>query len=381
MSAAADRLQQPRPESKAEGTPPSLRPLIFWEGFPPCALLTRSLVERFGDDLVLLGTRAAVPYEGLEEELGRRIVWLDQPDDIWPRRHEFADRNLIVHTGWAHPGWLRFDRWMRPRGARVMVAVDNRYKSNARQLIGALWFRLWLRRHFDAAFVPGQSATRLMQFLGMPADRIFTGYYGAPEQIYWPGPPLVQRRNEFLFIGQLIERKGVDVLLEAFRRYRAAGGHWQLRMLGSGPMKDACQGDGIVFEGFAQARLAAQRMREARCLVLPSREDHWGTVVCEAAASGALLITSRWVGAAPDLVRQGLNGYVFHHMAPESLAQALHHLSSWSDAALAEGQQVSLGLARGYTSAAYAAGFSGFAEQAMQGLAPSGADHPANAST
>lgn len=350
-----------------EGRAP-LRPLIFWEGFPPCGLLTRGVVERFGPDLALLGTRAAVPFEGLEDMLGRRIDWLDTPDDIWARRLEFADRNLIVHTGWSHPGWLRFDRWMRHRGARVMVAVDNRFKANARQFAGALWFRLWLRRHFDAAFVPGHSATTLMKFLGMPSDRIFTGYYGASEEIYVPGPPLAQRRAEFLFIGQLIDRKGVDVLLEAFRRYRAGGGNWNLRLLGSGPLKDACQGDGVVYEGFAQARLAAQRMREARCLILPSREDHWGTVVCEAAASGALLIVSRWVGAAPDLVRSGSNGYVFHAMDPDALAHAMHKLSRWNEATQAHGQQVSLGLARGFTSGAYTAGFQGFVDSVRPSL-------------
>lgn len=343
------------------GTP--LRPLIFWEGFPPCGLLTRGVVERFKEDLVLLGTKAAVPFEGLEDLLGRRIEWLGTPNDIWDRRHEFADRNLIVHTGWSHAGWLRFDRWMRARGARVMVAVDNRFKANARQLAGALWFRLWLRYHFDAAFVPGHSATTLMKFLGMPADRIFTGYYGASEHIYTPGPPLAQRRAEFLFIGQLIDRKGVDVLLEAFRRYRTSGGTWNLRLLGSGPLKDACRGDGIVYEGFAQASLAAQRLREARCLILPSREDHWGTVVCEAAASGALLIVSRWVGAAPDLVRSGSNGYVFHTMAPDALADAMGKLSRWDDATQTHGQQVSLGLARGFTSEAYTAGLQGFIDR------------------
>ncbi len=353
-------------EAGAVNAPPfppggqELRPLIFWQGFPPCGLLTRRVVDAFGDRLVLLGTRAAVPFEGLEEMLGRQIDWLDDPDDIWERREEFADRNLILHTGWAHPGWLRFDRWMRARGARVMVAVDNCSKYNARQFAGALWFRLWLRRHFDAAFVPGQSATTLMRFLGMPADRIFTGYLGAHEDIYSAGPPLVERRKEFLFIGQLIERKGVDVLLEAFARYRRAGGDWSLRILGSGPMQDLCHGDGLVFEGFAQARLAAQRMREARCLILPSREDHWGTVVCEAAACGALLITSRWVGATPDLVRSGINGYVFHQMEPDALAQVMARLSAWDDDALSHGQQVSLGLAKGYTSRSYAAGFQNF---------------------
>lgn len=339
-----------------------IRPLIFWEGFPPCGLMTKSLVKEFGNRLTLLGTKAAVPFEGLEEMLGSRIVWLDRPDDIWARRHEFADRNLIVHTGWSHKQWLRFDRWMRPRGARVMVAVDNRFKANMRQLAGAAWFRLWLRRHFDAAFVPGHSATTLMRFLGMPEDRIFTGYYGASEDIYQPGLPMEQRRPEFLFIGQLIERKGVDVLLTAFERYRRRGGTWNLRILGSGPLQSRCTGEGIVFEGFAQARQAALRMQEARCLVLPSREDHWGTVVCEAAASGGLLITSRWVGAAPDLVRPGLNGYVFHQMTAQALEDALWRLSNWTANAQQCGSEVSLGLARGFTSASYAAGFHGFVD-------------------
>jgi glycosyltransferase involved in cell wall biosynthesis len=197
----------------------------------------------------------------------------------------------------------------------------------------------------------------------MPADRIFTGYYGAYEGIYFAGPPIEDRRPEFLFIGQLIERKGVDILLEAFRRYRQQGGSWNLRILGSGPMQDRCQGDGIVFEGFAQARVAAQRMREARCLILPSREDHWGTVVCEAAASGALLIVSRWVGAAPDLLRDGVNGHVFHDMTPEALCRAMSRLSNWDQATQAHGEQVSLGLARGFTSRAYGAGFHSFVDR------------------
>ncbi len=141
-----------------------LRPLIFWEGFPPCGLLTKQVADLFGDQLVILGTRAAVPFEGLEDLLGHPIQWLEKPDDIWERRHEFADRNFIIHTGWAHKGWLRFDRWMRQRGAKVVVAVDNCFKSNLRQALGAVWFRIWLRQHFDAAFVPGHSATTLMRF-------------------------------------------------------------------------------------------------------------------------------------------------------------------------------------------------------------------------
>ena len=332
-----------------------VRPLIFWEGFPLCGLLTQEVVRHYGDGLRLLGTRAAVPFEGLEELLGRPIDWLNNPNDIWERREEFADRNFIVHTGWAHPGWLKFDRWARQRGAKVVVAVDNCYKGNLRQWMGAAWFRLHLRSHFDAAIVPGRSATRLMRFLGMPADRIFTGYYGAHDAIYRPGPPLAERCLEFLYVGQLIQRKGVDVLVDAFRRYREGGGTWNLRIIGSGPLMDRCSGEGVIFEGFAQARHVAQRMTEARCLILPSREDHWGTVVCEAMACGTPVIASRWVGASEDLIRNGINGCIFEEMNAESLEYCMKAVSCWSSDVLINAQRTAVGIAAGYRSSSYQA--------------------------
>ncbi len=343
---------------------PDLRPLIFWEGFPPCALMIKQVAELFGDRLVVLGTRPAVPFEGLEVMLGHRIVWLENPNDIWDRREEFADRNFIIHTGWAHKGWLKFDRWMRPRGAYVVVAVDNRFKGNLRQYVGALWFRFWLSRCFDATIVPGRSATRLMRFFGMPVNKIRTGYYGAFEDIYSAGPAITSRPKEFLFVGQLIARKGVDILLEAFRLYRDQGGDWDLRIIGSGSLEHLCVGDGIIYEGFGQANLVSQRMKQARCLVSPSREDHWATVVCEAAASGTLLIASRFVGASEDLIRTGINGVVIQDLSAMELFNAMLTVSKWPTVLLENGRAVSLGYASGYTSASYLAAFTSLTENA-----------------
>jgi len=336
-----------------------IRPLIFWEGFPPCALLIKKVAECYGDDLKLLGTKPAVPFDGLEKLIGHPIDWLHNPNEIWCRRHEFADRNLILHTGWAHSGWLKFDRWIKKcSGAKIIVAVDNRWKGSCRQYAGSIWFRLWLKHHFDATIVPGQSASRLMRFLGMPSNRIFTGYYGATELIYSAGLPLTERRAEFLYVGQLIHRKGVDVLLDAFSRYRASGGTWRLRIIGSGPLEKFCTGNGIIYEGFGQANLVAQRMKESRCLILPSRDDHWGTVVCEAMASGTPVIASRWVGASEDLIRNGINGYTFDSMNSKCLEEYMHRISSWSNSVLENAEKTALGLASGYTSASYFAAFS-----------------------
>jgi glycosyltransferase involved in cell wall biosynthesis len=319
--------------------------------------MIKRVSDRFGEDLVLMGTRAAVPFEGLEQELGRKIIWLDNPDDIWGRREEFADRNLIIHTGWVHKGWLKFDRWMKRRGATIVFAADNSFKGNLRQAIGAIWFRLWLRRHFDAAIVPGRTSRRLLEFLGMPPTRIFEGYYGAYEGLYHAGPPIDSRAREFLFVGQLIERKGVDVLLDAYELYRKDGGTWDLRIVGGGPLADRCVGPGIIFDGFCQAAAVSEKMRYASTLVVPSREDHWATVVCEAAAAGTPVIASKWVGASVDLIRHGINGLVFHKMAATNLAVELHRMENWSVESRRTASAISLALAETYRSSAYEASF------------------------
>lgn len=347
----------------------TIKPLIFIEGFPPVGLLTKRLADVFGSDLKLLGTRAAVPFKGLEDYLGHPIRWLSHPDEIWDVREEYADRNLIIHTGWCHKGWLRFDRWMRPKGAKIVVTLDNIYRAELRQYLGAVWFRLWLRQHFDAAFVPGHGSTRFMRFLGMPADRIFPGYYGATEQIYTPGTKVSERPKEFLFIGQLIPRKAVDVMLEGFKLYRVTGGDWNLRIMGSGAMADQCQGDGVIFEGFGQPEYCAERMRLARCFVLISREDHWGTVVCEAAASGTALLTSRWVGATEDMVRPGINGLVLNNMDPVDMCKKYHAISSWDNDRLDWAGEVSKGISIGFDSKAYLLAVEGIIKELYPSLA------------
>ena len=70
-------------------------------------------------------------------------------------------------------------------------------------------------------------------------------------------------------------------------------------------------------------------MNEHRVLVTPSRFDHWATVVCEAAACGCLLVASHQVGAAYDIIKPGINGFVFDSQKKscvQDLAKILHLL-------------------------------------------------------
>jgi len=223
-----------------------VRPVIFWEGFPVCGLIIKSVIKDY-PDIKILATKPSVPFHNLELILGRTVQWLQSPNDIWEIKSHFSDRNLIIHTGWNHKGWLRFDTYMKKKyGAKVVVVVDNRYKLNIRQIIGALYFRSFLRKIFDAAFVPGKEGIQLMRFLGMPINRIFVGNYGAFEDIYYEKNSSINRNNEFLYVGQLIKRKGIELLIRSFKDYRLKGGKWNLRIIGEGPLRNICFGEGII---------------------------------------------------------------------------------------------------------------------------------------
>lgn len=343
-----------------------IKPLVFWEGFPACGLLLSQVVKQF-PDVKIVATRATVPFKDLESLLGTQIHWLEDPNDILVCAQDYSDRNFIIHTGWNHYGWLRYDKFIRKKNnAKIVAVVDNRFKANLRQALGALYFRLCLRQYFDAVFVPGREGQKLLSFLGMPGNRIYVGNYGAYEGVYSDRVPILMRKNEFLFVGQLSHRKGLDVLLNAFRHYRAQGGTWDLRILGDGPMRNYCSGNGIILEGFTQPHLVAEAMNRSKVLVLVSRDDHWGTVVCEAAACGSHLITTRYVGASTDIVRNGINGIELSNLSEVELSAAFNYYEQLDDDLMENGSEVSKGIAKGYDSAAYYTAFRRMAYELFQ---------------
>jgi len=329
----------------------NLKPIIFWYGFPVCALLLKKVVDEFKENIIICGTKTETLYKGLEKILGHNIIWFNNPNDIWKRRKEFFDRNLIIHSGWSFPGWLKYDRLMRDHyKAKIVVMADNRYRNNLRQKIGSIWFRLVLKKYFDAVLVPGIEGKKLMKFLGMDESKIFTGLYGAYEGIYRETNPIEKRRQEFLFVGQLIKRKSIDILIKAFNKYKQKGGFWNLRIIGEGPLKNICQGEGIIHEKFLQPHIVAQRMNNARVLILPSRDDNWGTVVCEAAACGMHLITSKNVGASADIIKNGVNGIIIEKIDENNIQKAFFSYENISEIKLKEGSKISKLIAKRYNS-------------------------------
>jgi glycosyltransferase involved in cell wall biosynthesis len=333
--------------------------LFFWEGFPPCGLLLFEIKKLYGDNLTILATRANVnfpDFEILYPDLN--IRWLDNPNQIWELKNLYSDYKIIIHTGWAHSGWLKYSKWMKRKiSSKVFLTVDNIYNGTLRQYLGAIYFRFKLKNLYDGVFVPGWASVKYLRFLGMPINKIFCGYYGAFEEIYYSNISITERNKEFLFVGQLIFRKGLDKLINAFKLYRMNGGTWNLRISGSGPLENLCLGDGIIFDKFLSPIECASKMRNSRCLILPSKDEHWGTVVCEAAASGMLILLSTNVGSTYDLLRNGINGYSFEANSEIDLFKKLQLISNWNTSRALIGSNVSISISKAYDSKSFFNGF------------------------
>jgi glycosyltransferase involved in cell wall biosynthesis len=139
-----------------------------------------------------------------------------------------------------------------------------------------------------------------------------------------------------VYVGQLIRRKGVDILLQALAPLCKAFPKVRLSLIGLGPEQEyiasEVQANGLVnhvtLEGMRASSEIHKVLGRASGLILPSRWDGWGLVINEALSAGVPVIASDRCGAA-DLILHGVNGYIFRSEDVDSLRICLcRYLSS-----------------------------------------------------
>jgi glycosyltransferase involved in cell wall biosynthesis len=133
----------------------------------------------------------------------------------------------------------------------------------------------------------------------------------------------------FLYVGRLIERKRIDLLIQAVKSL--PGKPLGLVIVGSGEEREKLEqlaaGDRrIVFAGITSYRELPHYYALADVLVLPARHEPWGLVINEAMASGLAVIAHRHCGAAVDLVGND-NGVALDGFSVDELAAAMRLLA------------------------------------------------------
>lgn len=186
----------------------------------------------------------------------------------------------------------------------------------------------------------GSRAIKSYERAGVASDRIVNFPYVADFATFASAAKLRSERDSiraelgidpgsfvFLFAGQLIRRKGVDVLLDAFAKIDDPS--VCLVIAGDGPDQGQLQasaeklGSLARFVGFVHGDRMPRLFAGADMFVLPSRKEGWGVVVGEALAAGLPVIVSDAVNAGADLIENGVNGFTFVSEDGGSLAATL----------------------------------------------------------
>lgn len=161
------------------------------------------------------------------------------------------------------------------------------------------------------AALPGKDFRRIVQVVENGVDLNIWNPGGINKNQYCGTP------CNFVFVGRLIELKGVDLLLEAFSRLKNIDSS-SLLIIGDGPsrmelaeltrrknllmdeMSNNCRGK-VVFCGWKSQEECAEILANSDALILPSLMECGGAVVLEAMAMALPVIATDWGGPADYL--------------------------------------------------------------------------------
>ncbi len=291
----------------------------------------------------------------VRDDVQPRVFYMEKsaPDSPWPERPLAAHESYIpgfyfrlaharVHVNWRLPcprdydvivcntimsitgQWLmraklRKARWMfwgeklGPRSRKHDILTAPLHRASGIAAIGT-----WAERDYAARF---------------PNTPVFNIPYHCALQPFLDAPRPARKPGTitFLFCGQMIARKGLDLLLAAFAtlpenaRLLLIGREAELpQMLATLPETVRLR---IRYEGFHAPDTLPKFFAQANVFVLPSRYDGWGVVVNQALGAGLPIIASDQVGAAHDLVRENENGFLFSAGNTNALSETMRRFT------------------------------------------------------
>lgn len=145
---------------------------------------------------------------------------------------------------------------------------------------------------------------------------------------------LCASRPVFLYVGSLVQRKGVAQLLAGWELLNRRRGHEHatLVVVGDGPERPVLEAvvreramNNVRFPGAVPYDDIARYYAMADVFVMPTLEDNWSLVVPEAMACGLPVICSVFNGCWPELVRVHENGVTFDPFNAENTADVLEY--------------------------------------------------------
>ncbi len=132
----------------------------------------------------------------------------------------------------------------------------------------------------------------------------------------------------YLFIGQLVERKGISELLYAWKKHSKDYPEDKLVVIGSGVLQERIESEyhnlsSVTILGQIDYDSIYKYYASSDVFVMPTLEDNWSLVVPEAMACGLPIATTIYNGCYVELVQNGINGFVFDVKQEEDIVRCL----------------------------------------------------------
>jgi 1,2-diacylglycerol 3-alpha-glucosyltransferase len=205
-------------------------------------------------------------------------------------------------------------------------------RSPLQELIKSL-----LLKCYHAALVGGSPQKRYLSKLGMPDDKIFTGYNVVDNQSFSKEIGLQYQRPIkkpfFLTINRFIQKKNLFRLISAYSIYRKLVGNnaWDLVLCGDGELRNKLEKhindlnivEFVHLTGFLQHQEQLPYFSHASCFIHASTQEQWGLVVNEAMSAGLPVIISNKCGCYEDLIIEGKTGFGFDPEDENQLANIM----------------------------------------------------------
>jgi colanic acid/amylovoran biosynthesis glycosyltransferase len=222
--------------------------------------------------------------------------------------------------------------------------------SDAAALARGYRYRVYLRRRQalkrdTRLFIAVSEYTRQrMLESGFPEDRVVVHYIGIDTELFHPDPTVV-REPVVLFVGRLIEKKGVTFLIDAMRQVQGQNPSVELVIIGKGELKSALErqaadaGVRARFLGTLRPEDIRTWMNRAQVLCMPSIVAADGDaeglpiVGLEAMAMGLPIVASASAGI-PEAITDSEHGLLARERDTGTLAR--HITTLLGDAPLRE---------------------------------------------
>lgn len=251
----------------------------------------------------------------------------------------------VFLSGYNDVGRFRLFRWCHSNGIPVFLVADSNIygdrASGIRRFVKGAVVRQVVR--WSNAILPfGSAGARYFFRYGADTNKVISCPYEPDYKLIESLPQsfideaaakfsLDPNRKRLVYCGRMQQVKRPDMAILGFIRVADKLPDWDLVLIGDGTLMPKCKAlvpdhlkHRVKFVGFVgDQRVLTAIYKQSDILVIPSDADAWGLVVNEAAQAGMAIIASDVVGAAPELVRDGLNGGTFRRGDPDDLARVI----------------------------------------------------------